>query len=181
MCSYQPWWLFCTCSYSSLNLLLRLKARSWCWRQRGQQCEFRRNQQRWIEWLFKQTHYFCILCCPGAFCETVSLLLWRGNFVEVAERDTEREGRLSVSVSVSPPRVSLLWFLLQVQDAHPATGIVRVSSQTSQSQLTPASQLQAQLQLLHNTKHFAIREQSTLKVCGKLKLFYSILDVILFW
>lgn len=128
MCSYQPWWLFCTRNCSSLNLLLRLEARSWCWRQRGQQCEFRKKNPAKVNWMTFQTNANRVtFIVEGQLCGS----RW----------ERHREGGptlcLCLSSTCFPPLI-----LLQVQDSHPATGIVRVSSQTSQSQLTPASQLQ---------------------------------------
>lgn len=56
-----------------------------------------KKQQCQLKVFFKRVNYFFILRCEGAFGKTVVLLLWKGNFVEVVPRDTEREGWVSSS------------------------------------------------------------------------------------
>lgn len=179
MCSYQPWWLFCTRNCSSLNLLLRLKARSWCWRQRGRQCEFRKKKPSKGE-----LNDFSNKRVTFAFCVVLELFVKPCHFycgratLWKSLRETQRGRADSLPLS--------LLHVLPSSDFTAGAGLS--SSHWNRASLQPDLPVSAdahpaaaaQLQLLHNTKHFATREQSTLKVWDKLKLFDSILDVILF-
>lgn len=103
------------------------RSRSWCWRKRRKQWEFRREKPAMsIECLFKRVDHFFILWCSGACSAT---FIVEG---QLCGNGVKRRGEGGLSLL-------LLWFLLQVQDSRPATGIVPVSSQTSQSLLSPHS------------------------------------------
>lgn len=82
--------------------------RCWCWRKRGKQWEFRREKNSNLNWMsFQKSKLpFFIWCSQGAFCGSVPLLLWKGNFVEVVWRHTEREGWVSASDYTAGARLS---------------------------------------------------------------------------